>query len=80
MESNDASVKERHEGLLELINDSNRTVQDVIQRQDDINEVIVDGQVPLNSLFSQIGELSNKFKDTMSKFLNSNLVSDLGEE
>jgi hypothetical protein len=78
--SNDANVKKRHEGLLELINDSNRTVEDVIQRQDDLNEVIVEGQVPLSNLFSQIGELSNKFKDTMSKFLNSNLVSDLGED
>ena len=78
--SNDANVKERHEGLLELINDSNRTIEDVIQRQDDINEVIVEGQVPLSNLFSQIGALSDKFKDTMSKFLNSNLVSDLGED
>lgn len=76
--SNDANVRDRHDALLTLLNDSNRKVEDVIARQDDINDVIVNGQVPLNDLFSRIGDLSAKFKQTMSKFLNSGLVADLG--
>lgn len=77
--SNDANARDRHDALLTLINHSNRKVEDVIARQDDINTVIVDGQEPLNKLLSRIGDLSAKFKQTMSKFLASDLVDDLGK-
>lgn len=78
--NNDEQVKKRHSALITLLNESNSDVKDVINRQNQINEIIVKSSTPMKDLSSKMKDLTTSFKDTMRKFLDSNLVSDLGNQ
>ena len=75
--TNQEIVNEKQLELQDLITDSNKKIAESIQAQNKINKAIIDSSVPLSELTTKVEEMSSKFKDTVSSFVNSNIVTSL---
>ena len=64
----------RQDQLLNIINDTNLNFEDIVKKQNKINETIIDASGNISSLVKNIGDLSNKFKNTVQNFTDSDLM------
>jgi hypothetical protein len=76
-EKNQTIVEEKQLELQDLITDSNKKIIQSIQAQNKINKAIIESSEPLSELTTKVEEMSRKFKDTVSSFVKSNIVTSL---
>lgn len=60
--------------LYDLIENTNLSIEDTIEKQNRINKAIVDSSGNISDLTKSIGMLSNKFKTTITNFVDSNMI------
>lgn len=63
--------------LLDLISNTNKTIDDTINTQNKINETIIKTSEPIKNLSDQIKNVSTKFKETMQSFFASDIVTNM---
>ena len=60
--------------LNDLLDNTNLSIENTIEKQNEINKAIIDASGNISDLTENIGNLSSKFKTTINKFINSNLL------
>lgn len=77
VENTQNSVIEKQEELIDLMEESYDKINESVERQNKINQTIKESNVPLNTLTKSVSDMSEKFKETITTFLGSNMMTDL---
>lgn len=60
--------------LNDLLENTNLSIENTIEKQNEINKAIIDASGNISDLAENIGDLSSKFKTTINSFINSQLL------
>lgn len=60
--------------LNDLLENTNLSIEETIEKQNEINKAIVGAEGNISELAGNIGDLSSKFKTTINSFINSDLL------